>query len=53
MFKEITNTEVDDRLFETISAHYHCLQQGVKILRVHDVKEAVKSVKVFHAIENA
>ena len=53
LFKFITGAKVDDRLIETVSAHYHCLCQGVKILRVHDVKEAVKAVKVFNAIENA
>ncbi|MCD4656649.1 MAG: dihydropteroate synthase [Planctomycetes bacterium] len=52
LFKFITGAEVDDRLIETIAAHYHCLNQGAKILRVHDVSEAVKAKKVFEAIEN-
>ena len=53
MFQSVTGANVDDRVIETISAHYHCLSQGARILRVHDVKEAQKSIKVFHAIENA
>jgi len=52
IFKSITGAEVDDRLIETVAAHYHCLTQGAKILRVHDVSEAIKAVKVFEAIEN-
>lgn len=39
------------RLAGTIAVHYHCLLQGAKILRVHDVQEAVDSVKIFEALK--
>lgn len=41
----------DQRLAATISAHYHALQKGAKILRVHDVQEAVDSIKVYEALK--
>lgn len=40
----------EERLAGTLAVHYHCLLQGASILRVHDVKEAVDSVKVFEAL---
>lgn len=42
----------DERLAGTLALHYHCLIHGAKILRVHDVKEAVDSVKVFEALSD-
>lgn len=42
----------DDRLAGTLAVHYHCLINGASILRVHDVKEASDSVKVYMAIKN-
>lgn len=39
-----------DRLAGTLAVHYHCLMQGANILRVHDVKEAVDSIKVYKAL---
>lgn len=41
----------DQRLAATISAHYHALQKGAKILRVHDVQEAIDSIKVYEALK--
>ncbi len=41
----------DDRLTGTISVHYHSMMLGAQILRVHDVKEAVDSVEIYHAIK--
>lgn len=35
------------RLAGTIALHYHTLLMGAKILRVHDVREAVDSIKIF------
>lgn len=40
----------EERVAATVSAHFFALQQGAKILRVHDVKEAVDSVAVFEAL---
>lgn len=37
----------DGRLAGTISAHFYTLMQGASVIRVHDVLEAVDSVKVF------
>lgn len=42
----------DGRLAGTLAVHYHCLIQGAKILRVHDVQEAVDSVKVFESLKD-
>ena len=41
---------IDDRLSGTLAIHYHCLINGAKILRVHDVKEAIDSVMIYNAI---
>lgn len=46
----LNNRPVDGRLAGTIALHYHCLMQGVSILRVHDVQEAVDSVQIFKAV---
>lgn len=40
----------EDRLAGTIAVHYHALMKGAKILRVHDVKEANDSIRIFNAI---
>ncbi len=42
---------VDDRLIGTIAVHYDALVRGAKILRVHDVKEASDSLRIFQAIQ--
>lgn len=41
-----------ERLAGTLAVHYHCLLQGAKILRVHDVQEAVDSVKIFESLKD-
>ena len=46
----LNGRNTDGRLAATISAHFFALLQGAKILRVHDVQEAVDSVKVFEAL---
>ncbi len=43
---------VNKRLAGTLSLHYHALMQGADILRVHDVREARDSLKVFKAISS-
>lgn len=48
--KLLDGRPADERLAATLAVHYHSLMQGAKILRVHDVKEAVDSVKVFNAL---
>lgn len=42
----------DERLAGTLAVHYHSLMKGAKILRVHDVKEASDSIRIFEAIQS-
>ncbi|HRZ42153.1 MAG TPA: dihydropteroate synthase [Bacteroidales bacterium] len=37
----------EESLAGTIALHYHALMHGADILRVHDVKEAVETIRVF------
>lgn len=46
----LNDRPVDDRVAGTVAAHYHALIHGANILRVHDVKEAKDSVRIFEAI---
>lgn len=48
--KILGSRDVDDRLIGTIAIHYHCLIKGASIIRVHDVKEAADSIKIFNAV---
>jgi dihydropteroate synthase len=41
---------VDDRVTGTVAVHYHAMMQGASIIRVHDIKEAHDSLKIFNAI---
>jgi dihydropteroate synthase len=41
----------NERLTGTIAVHYHALMKGANILRVHDVKEACDSIRMFSAIQ--
>lgn len=47
------NRSVEGRLAGTISLHYQCLINGATIIRVHDVEEAVDSVKIYNAVQSA
>ncbi len=49
--KLLEGRPADGRLAGTLAVHYHCLLQGAKILRVHDVQEAVDSVKIFESLK--
>lgn len=40
----------DGRLAGTIALHYHTLLMGANILRVHDVREAMDSIKIFQKL---
>lgn len=42
--------DVNGRLAGTVAIHYHALMQGASILRVHDVEEAVDSIRIFLAV---
>lgn len=50
--KVLDGRPADGRLAGTLAVHYHCLLQGAKILRVHDVQEAVDSVKIFESLND-
>lgn len=43
----------EESLAATTALHWHCLQGGVQILRVHDVKETVEIVKIHQALRAA
>ena len=50
--KILNERPVEDRLTGTIAIHYDALMKGVSILRVHDVREASDSVRIFNAIQS-
>lgn len=50
--KILDNRPAEGRLAGTLAVHYHCLLNGAKILRVHDVQEAVDSIKIFESLKN-
>lgn len=50
--KILDGRPVDQRLAGTLSLHYHALMKGARILRVHDVREASDSVRIFRAIQS-
>ena len=43
----------EDALHGTTALHFFALQQGALILRAHDVKPAIDTIKVWKALENA
>ncbi len=47
MIYKFLNTSAVDALAGTIALNWEALRQGASIIRVHDVKEAVESVKIF------
>lgn len=54
MIGQILNDRpVDERLIGTVAVHYHAINNGANIIRVHDVKEAHDSLQVFNAISSA
>jgi dihydropteroate synthase len=51
MLGEITGRAVSDRLSASVSAAVLAMEQGAKILRVHDVSETVDAVKIWLAFQ--
>ena len=47
MIYKLLNTEATHALNGTTAAHMAALMKGARILRVHDVKEAVETVRIF------
>jgi dihydropteroate synthase len=50
--KILKGRPTDDRLTGTVALHYHALTKGANILRVHDVKEASDSIRIFNAVQS-
>ena len=46
---ELTGRAVEDRLAGTLAANLLCVEKGAAVIRVHDVKESVDSLKVLAA----
>ncbi len=53
MIYKTLDTTPQDALAGTIALGWESLRQGVQILRVHDVKEAVQSIKLFQAYDKS
>ncbi len=49
--KLLNDRPVDGRLAGTIALHYHAMMKGASIIRVHDVREAVDSVRILQALQ--
>ncbi|USN59416.1 MAG: dihydropteroate synthase [Candidatus Peribacteria bacterium] len=50
MIWRLLDTTPDDTLTETVALHLFALQNGANILRVHDVKEHVRALKISEII---
>jgi dihydropteroate synthase len=50
--KILDNRPTSERLIGTVAIHYHALMKGASILRVHDVKEASDSIRIFNAVQS-
>ena len=51
MIYKVLGTKPSEALAGTAAINWECLRKGAKILRVHDVKEAVDIVKLFNFYE--
>jgi dihydropteroate synthase len=51
MICKILNINPEDALNGTTALHIIALQQGAKILRAHDVKEAMQTIKLWQQLE--
>lgn len=52
MIYKLLDTTPDQALPGTIALGWECLRQGARILRVHDVREAVDTVRIFNAFQS-
>ncbi len=53
MIGEILNEPTpENRIIGTVAVHYDALTKGARILRVHDVKQASDSIRIFNAIKS-
>lgn len=51
MIYKLLDTTPDRALAGTVALGWECLRQGATILRVHDVQEAVDTVRIFNAFQ--
>ncbi len=49
MIYKLLGTTPDEALAGTVALGWECLRQGATILRVHDTREAVETVRIFEA----
>jgi dihydropteroate synthase len=52
MIYKLLNSSPEDAILGTSVLNFAALQKGARILRVHDVKEAVDTIKLFSKIKN-
>jgi len=52
MIREVLKTSPDESLNGTTALNMYALTKGADILRVHDVKEAVQTVRLYNKIKN-
>ena len=53
MIGDVLNCDVEQRLAGSLSAAIIAMQQGAKIIRVHDVKQTTDAIKVINAVNTA
>lgn len=51
MINNVLKTKAAEALNGTTAVHMLALEQGADILRVHDVKEAIEAIKIFHQLD--
>lgn len=52
MIKNLLNVNEEDALSGTIALNMYALQKGAKILRVHDVKAAKQTIKIYQKLNS-
>ena len=50
MIGNLLNRDVEQRLAGSLSTAIVAVQQGAKIIRVHDVEETVDAIKILKAV---
>jgi dihydropteroate synthase len=50
MVQKVISVNAENALNGTTAVHMVALSNGAKILRVHDVKEAVECIKIYKAL---
>jgi dihydropteroate synthase len=50
---KILNAGPSERIFGTVSSCIVALDNGAKILRVHDVKEVKQALKIYRSVKDA